>query len=209
MAKKKEKVKEESFLEKYKKSIYIVVVVLIVLLGILFISSHSNIKNEKMNDLKIHYSNGKTLKFNSFKKKFTKEYTITVENTSKENKTYSLEWVKVDNGLNAQNKFLYEITCEGDRCATLGKSQVPVTGATVYTQVLIEAGKKQTYTVKFTYDGSEKKSKFNGTLQVYSEEVDQKKIEEQEKKEREKIEKELEEQTKKDSKSSSSKSSKA
>lgn len=174
-----------------KKYLLYAVIGLVLLLCIIFlIKGNVNDKNDQMNGLKIHYDSGKVIKFNNFKKGFTKKNIITVENTTNENKTYSLEWVKVNNKLKKQNVFLYEIECTGERCATLGKSQVPVAGAKVYTQVLIGPKTKQTYTVIFTYDGSEKDVSFDGTLQVFSEKVDTKKTKEQEKEKAKKLEEE-------------------
>lgn len=164
-------------------------IILIVIVVVIIACGKST--NEEMNDLKISYKNGKEISFNNFKRDFQKEVIIVVENTSKENKTYSLEWVKVENELKKQNAFLYEIKCTGDRCATLGKSQVPVASSKVYTQVLIEPGKTQSYNVLFEYKGSEKDAKFRGTLQVYSEKIDKKKLEEKEKAYKEKLRKEL------------------
>ena len=155
-------------------------------------------KTENINDLKITYSD-KKVTFNDFSKDFKVEQTITIENTGKENKTYSLEWSDVKNTLVKQNAFTYEIKCSGDRCATLGVSQVPVASATVYNQVLIEGGSKQGYNIIYNYKGSDK-GKFTGKLKVYPEIIDKKKIEEQEKKERERLEKELEKDRKDETK---------
>ena len=172
-----------------KKRICLILIIILVIGIVLFLLLGSN-KTEKINDLKITYSD-KNVTFNDFSKDFRVEQTITIENTSKENKTYSLEWSDIKNTLVKQNTFTYEIKCTGDRCATLGKSQVPVTSATVYQQVLIEGGSKQGYTIIYNYSGSDK-GRFSGKLRVHPEIIDTKKIEEQEKKEREKIEKELE-----------------
>ena len=179
------------------KKVLIIVLVLVLLLGGFFLIRDFCSKNDEMNDLKITYSEGKKISFRNLKKDFKEERTITVENNSKENKTYSLEWVKVNNSLKKQNTFLYSIKCTGDRCAELGKSQVPVAGSNVYTQVLIEPGKKQTYTVSFEYTGSEKKASFKGMLQVYSKKVDEKKIEKEQKKQQEEMEKRKKEEAKK------------
>ena len=181
-----------------KRRISITIICVLVIVIVLFLLLRSN-KTEKMNDLKVTYSD-KEISFNNFSKPFKAEQTITIENTSKENKTYSLEWSDVSNTLKKQNVFLYEIKCEGERCATLGKSQVPVASSVVYTQALIEGHKKQTYTIIFNYNGSEKNAKFKGNLKVYSKEIDKKKIEEQEKKEQERMEKELEKERKAETK---------
>ena len=162
-----------------KKRICLILIIILVIGIVLFLLLGSN-KTEKINDLKITYSD-KNVTFNDFSKDFRVEQTITIENTSKENKTYSLEWSDIKNTLVKQNTFTYEIKCTGDRCATLGKSQVPVTSATVYQQVLIEGGSKQGYTIIYNYSGSDK-GRFTGKLKVYPEIIDQKKIEEQEKK---------------------------
>ena len=172
-----------------KKKICLIIVIILVLGIGLFLVLRCN-KTEKINDLKISYSD-KSVTFNDFSKDFKVEQTITIENTSKENKTYSLEWSDVKNTLVKQNAFTYEIKCTGDRCATLGTSQVPVTSATVYKQVLIEGNSSQGYTIIYNYSGSDK-GRFSGKLKVHPEIIDTKKIKEQEKKEREKLEKELE-----------------
>ena len=183
-------------MKKNKMIILIIVIVIILLLGgFLLVRGSDNKKHEEMNDLKISYSEGKVISFNKFDNSFKEERTITVENNSDENRTYSLEWVKVNNTLKNQSNFTYDIKCSGDRCATLEKSQVPVAGSKVYTQVLIEPNKKQEYIVTFNYSGSEKDVKFKGTLQVYSEKIDKKALEEEEK-ELEQMEDELEEETK-------------
>lgn len=127
-----------------------------------------NKKNVTMNGLDIKYSNGQIIKYNDFKKSFTDTRTITVKNNSDESKTFSLEWIEVENALEKQNKFTYEIKCTGDRCAELGKSQVPIASSNVYPQVLIEANKTQVYTIKFNFEGKEDKANFKGTLRVYS-----------------------------------------
>ena len=167
--------------------VLIICIIVIVLLIGFFIRNNYQNKNDKMNDLKISYSDGKDIKFNSFTNNFTEERTITVENISKENKTYSLEWTDINNTLSKQNNFTYEIKCSGSRCAELGKSQVPVASSVVYQQVLIEPSKKQEYKIIFTYNGSEKKANFKGKLKVYSEVIDKKKIEKQERKEETKL----------------------
>ena len=173
-----------------KKRLILIIVLCILVIGIVLFLLLGTSKTEKINDLKITYSD-KSVTFNDFSKDFKVEQTITIENISSESKTYSLEWSDVKNTLKKQNAFTYEIKCTGDRCATLGKSQVPVTSATVYQQVLIEGGSKQGYTIIYNYSGSDK-GRFSGKLRVHPEIIDTKKIEEQEKKEREKIEKELE-----------------
>lgn len=183
-----------------KKLVFAIIAVLLVIVVVLVVVLKGGSNKNVINDLKVKYSNGEEIKFKNFKKSFTEKRTITVENTSDENRTYSLEWADVSNTLKKQNVFTYTIKGEGDRAAELGKSQVPVAGAVVFTQVLVEAHKTQTYTIEFKYDNSkgESDAKFNGKLKVYSEVVDKKKIEAQEKKERERMEKEMEEQRKAD-----------
>lgn len=165
-----------------KKIIISIIIVILLLGGFLLVREYYSNHNDKMNDLVITYKDGKSIKFKKFKKEFTEKRTITIKNISKENKTYSLEWKDVSNSLEQQNKFTYEIKCTGDRCATLGTSQVPVAGFQVFPQALIEAGKTQTYTIEFKYNGSEKGVKFKGKLIVYSEKPE----EEQESKDDEK-----------------------
>ena len=74
------------------------------------------------------------------------------------------------NELKKQNAFLYEIECKGNRCATLGKSQVPAISTVIFPQVLIEPGESQEYTIIFNYIGSEKNAKFAGNFNIISEE---------------------------------------
>lgn len=159
-----------------RKIIISIIVVFLLLGGFLLIRENYNNKHDKMNDLTITYKEGKIINIKKFKKKFTEKRTITIKNNSKENKAYSLEWKDVSNSLEKQDKFIYKINCTGDRCATLGISQVPVVGFQVYPQVLIEAGKTQTYTVELKYNGSEKDAKFKGQLVVYSEKSKEKQI---------------------------------
>ena len=180
-----------------KRILLIIVIILILGIGLFLVLRICN-TTEKINDLEIAYSD-KRVTFNNFSKNFKVEQTITIENTSKESKTYSLEWSEVKNTLVKQNAFTYEIKCSGDRCATLGTSQVPVASAKVYQQVLIESGKIQEYKIIFTYTGSDK-GKFTGKLKVYPEIIDTKKQEEQDKKEHERMEKELEKERKDETK---------
>ena len=152
------------------KKLIIFTIIVILLLGVfLLVRGNYNKHNDNMNELEIRYSDNKLVKFNKFEKDFSYSKTITITNTGKENKTYSLEWIKVKNSLKNQSNFLYEIKCTGNRCATLGKSQVPTVGFVVYQQALIEPGVTQKYEVKFTYKGKEKDASFKGILQVYSE----------------------------------------
>ncbi len=167
-----------------KKIGLIIIIILIAGISLFFILKNSG--TEKINDLKITYSD-KVIRFNNFSKDFKVEKTITITNTGKESHTYSLEWSDVKNTLLKQNLLTYEITCTGDRCASLGTSQVPVASATVYQQVLIESAKTQSYKIIFNYSGTDK-GKFSGKLKVHPEIIDKKKIEEQEKKERARIE---------------------
>lgn len=162
-----------------KKQLIIIAAVVVIVAVIIGLIVKQINKTETMNDLKITYKDGQTIKFSNFSKDFTEQKTITVTNTSKENKTFSLEWEGVENNLEKQNNFTYEIKCTGDRCATLGTSQVPVAGFKVYQQVLIEPGKTQTYTIVFSYKGSEKKVSFEGRLKVYSEKVKEEKPKEE------------------------------
>ena len=187
-----------------KKKIGLIIVIILVLGIGLFLALKCCNKTEKVNDVKITYSD-KVIKFNDFSKDFKEEKTIKVVNTGKESHTYSLEWEAIKNTLAKQNTFTYEIKCTGPRCAELGTSQVPVASAKVYQQVLIEAGKTQEYKIIFTYTGTDK-GKFSGKLKVYPEIIDKKKIEEQEKKEREKMEQEMKERREKEQKQEAKKS---
>lgn len=187
--------KVESILKNKKLLSIIGAVLAIIVVVILIIAFSGNSdKKEIVNDLKVKYSGGQEIVFDDFKKPFTEKRTITIENTSNESRTYSLEWSGVSNKLKKQNLFVYTIKGEGSKTAELGRSQVPVAESVVFTQVLIEAKKTQTYTVEFKYENNEgeKSATFKGKLKVHSEVVDKKKVKAEEKKERERIEKEIE-----------------
>ncbi len=176
-----------------KNKVMIIAIAVILLTVVAVILGLANRGKEEVNDLKVKYAGGEDIKFTKFKNDFTKTKTITITNTSKESKTYSLEWVDVSNSLKKQNKFIYEIKGEGDRVAELGKSQVPVADAVIFTQVLIEAGKTQTYTVTFTYTGNED-AKFEGKIKVKSKKIDEKKLKKAEKKRNKEIEERIKKQ---------------
>lgn len=153
-------------MKKKKKIIFIIIIVILVIGLFILLWNNYRSKTDYISDLKIHYNDGKIINYHNFNKSFSKKRVITIENRGDKDYTYSLEWMEVKNTLKEQNKFLYEIKCSGDRCAELGKSGVPVASAKVYTQVLIEAHKKQTYTVTFTFTGSEKNAVFKGNLMI-------------------------------------------
>lgn len=182
------KVLSKETIGKNKIVIIAIAIILIVLVALVFSFGKGK---DKVNDLVVNYSKGEEIKFHKFSKNFKETRTITIKNTSKEPKTYSLEWIDVTNTLKKQNKFVYEIKGSGDRVAELGKSQVPVADSVVFTQVLIEAEKTQTYTITFTYSGNED-ANFTGKLKVKSREANQKITKKEDKK------KELDEKAKKE-----------
>lgn len=152
-----------------KKKLIVLICILVLIIGVItFLVLNNNVKDENTSGLEIKYLDGERIKFKDFSKDFTIEKKITVLNKTKENKTYSLEWKDVSNGLKNQSNFTYEIKGEGDRAGELFTSQVPVSASVVFPQVVIEAGKSQTYTISFTYKGSEK-AKFTGILKIVPE----------------------------------------
>lgn len=150
------------------KKVLIIGIVVILLIGLLLCYLFF-LKDDKdvVNNLKVKYYGGDTVKVDSGDLPFEKK--ITVENTTDDPITYSLEWNHVKNTFKDQNKLLYTIEGTGEYAADLGKSQVPVTGYQVYHSVVIMGHKTQTYTVKMTYDGTDKKGSFEGTLYINSE----------------------------------------
>lgn len=148
-----------------------IIVAILLLLAICLLVTKENQNKDEVNGLKIEYSKGKLISFNKFNKNFKEERKITVENNTKENKTYSLEWIELTNELKEQSNFVYEIKCEGDRGATLNKTGVPGSDTVVFPQCLIESGKKQEFTIIFENKGSENEAKFSGILQINKDEV--------------------------------------
>ena len=174
-----------------KKVIIIVSIILVIGIVSFFVLFCNN--NQKTNDLEVEYSYNK-IKFNDFSKNFTKEETITIKNTSNENRTYTLKWVDVKNSIKNQYNFTYEIKGTGKRSGFIGKSQVPVSSATVFKQVLIEKKATQSYKIIFNYNGSDE-GKFTGRLVVESKK-EKKSTDKEKKKELEKLRKEHEKRLK-------------
>ena len=121
---------------------------------------------KEIDGLKVTYSNGEDIAFDNFGGKFENKRTILLENTTDKYLLYSIEWSEVKNTLVNQTDFLYEISCEGDKCATLGKSQVPVADAVIFPQAVIKAGETQKYTILLSFNGSETGVMFGGKLIV-------------------------------------------
>ena len=160
-------------MNKYIKILlFITIIILISIIGYVLYNSYMDKYYDYYDDIVVSYKDGKNIKFNNFNDKFEKEKTIIIENNSNNRYTYSLEWVDVSNGIKKQNDFLYTITGTGERVGSLKLSQVPVVDYTVFTQVLIEPKSKQTYTIKFKYNGSEDKAKFNGKIIIKANVVD-------------------------------------
>lgn len=158
---------------KNKKVLVGLAILIVLVAGVICLFVVNSKRNVEVNDLKVKYSNP-VVKVNGAEKGFTKTYKITVKNTTNELKTYSLEWIKIKNNFKEQNKLLYEIKGTGPYAASLGKSQVPVAGFKVFNQVAIQALKTQKYEIILYYDGKtnkDKKSLFEGTLNIVSEKV--------------------------------------
>ncbi|MGM9878612.1 MAG: hypothetical protein ACI31R_01095 [Bacilli bacterium] len=152
---------------KSKKKLIIIIATVLILIGLfLSIFYFKEVKNkEESNDLRIEYVKGDTIVLEDIEKGFTYEKEIIVENTSKELRTYSLEWTSVSNKVKSGSDFTYEITGTGDRSASLGKSQVPGVASKIFNQVAILGGVTHKYKIKITYNGEEK-GNFKGVLKV-------------------------------------------
>lgn len=147
-----------------KKVIGIVIIVVLILAlvgGVLYFT----MSNEKtINDLEVKYKGGASVKING--KDSTLEKEVVIKNTSNDLKTYKLSWEDVSNDFGSN--LVYEITCSGERCASLASSQVPVVGSTIYNSVAIPSGVTHTYKIKFT-NKEAKDGTFKGKLKVVSE----------------------------------------
>lgn len=148
------------------RKVFMGVIIAIILLGGILLVRGCAKRNDSAYNIKSSYSDGRLIVFDSFSKNFTSGRTITVKNKSNKTMTYSLEWEGVSNTLKKQNAFLYELVCDEEDCAHLGKSQVPVTDFSINDKVTIGAHKTHKYKVIFTYKGSEKDAKFIGELIV-------------------------------------------
>ena len=150
------------------KKVLIIFGVIILLIG-LFLCYLLFFKDDKdvVNNLKVTYARGSNVELEDGDFPFEKE--ITVENTTDDPITYSLEWNHVNNTFKDQNKLLYTIEGSGEYAADLGKSQIPVVGYKVYNSVVIMGHKTHTYKIKITYDGNDKDGLFEGTLYINSE----------------------------------------
>ena len=191
-----EKVKKIFEKLKQKKKLILKIVGLLILLSIigLILTLVFNDKKVEVNGLNVTYIDGDIIKI----KKVTDEYSyikeITIENTNKENTTYSLNWKDVKNTFKKQSNLLYEIVPIEGTEAALGTSQIPVAASKVFSSVLIKPNETHKYEIRITYKGKskeEKESTFTGRVLIDSKSY---------KEEIEKFEKELEKQMKEDQK---------
>ena len=150
----------KKFLAENKKVKLIVATLLIII--VLLILFFTNCTSKE--DLKVTYSKGEEFAYTKFTKKFDDKRTITIENKTDKQVTYDLRWYNVQNTLTKQDKFVYEITCKGEACQTIGESQMPGSAYPIFINIVIGPKKKHVYTVSLKYKGSEKKVKFTGIL---------------------------------------------
>lgn len=155
----------ENIFERIKenKKIVIIVAAVVIVIIIIFILL-SGYKDNSVDSLKTTYSDGKTITYSKFTKKFKETRTITIENTSNKQMTYDLRWFKVENTLAKQDDLIYEISCKGDNCQSMASSVLPTSDFPLFVNVKIDSNKKQVYTISLRYKGSEKKAKFTGEL---------------------------------------------
>ena len=151
-----------------KKHILIIIIIAIIFIctGIFCLYYITKDTKYNINDLEIKYINGDIINIKNISSSYEKEIIIT--NKSSELKTYSLEWTDISNNFVNQDKFLYTITGEGARSASLGKSQVPNTSSKIFNSVAILGGVTHTYKIKFIYLGGTSNNKFTGKLKVSS-----------------------------------------
>lgn len=157
------------FIKKHLKLLIIILVVVLLIIGSVFYFTKKDTKTE-INDLEIKYLNGDSINIKNPSSSYEETKEITITNTSKDLKTYSLSWKEVSNTFAEQNKLLYTIKGNGDRAASLGKSQVPAADSKIFNSVAIQAGKTHTYKITITYNGKKVESNsFLGTLKINSE----------------------------------------
>ena len=163
----------------YKKNIFIdFSIVIIIIFLILFFWNRENI-NKKINNkkddieiidvLKVTYKSGKNIVIDNFSHDFTATKEIVVENTSKEYITYSIDWKNVNNTLNKQSSFIYEIKGTGNNVGNLKASQVPVESSNLFSSLMISPNKRHVYKITFNYDKGilSDKGYFKGYLDFY------------------------------------------
>lgn len=157
------------FIKKHLKLLIIILAVVLLIIGSVFYFTKKDTKTE-INDLEIKYLNGDSINIKNPSSSYEETKEITITNTSKDLKTYSLSWKEVSNTFAEQNKLLYTIKGNGDRAASLGKSQVPAADSKIFNSVAIQAGKTHTYKITITYNGKKVESNsFLGTLKINSE----------------------------------------
>ena len=134
---------------------------------------------DKTNSLLVDYKYDINRNYTDFSKHFTDKQIIHVENKSDELKVLSVKWIDVENTLKYKNKFLYEISCEGVKCSSISLSQMPDFDFSLFSNVYLEPGYDQYYTVKFSYIGpKDEKGYFKGKFVVKEEIADKKQYEE-------------------------------
>lgn len=151
---------------KNKRKLIVLGIVLLILITVPLFLFINKDKKEVINDLKVIYYEGDVIEFLSNDEEIIKE--ITIKNTSKDLKTYSLIWDDVSNDFEEQSKLLYTIKATGKTAAELQLSQVPIADAKVFNSVAILSGQTHTYEIKITYNGQDKNKKFTGKIKVDS-----------------------------------------
>lgn len=114
---------------------------------------------------KIIYTDVVVLNYTDFTKHFNDTYNIKIKNDTDGVRAYSIKWIDVKNDAKYQNKFLYEISCDGDNCNAITPSQMPVSGFNLLSNIFVEPDSEKIYTVRITYKGKkDKKGSFKGKL---------------------------------------------
>lgn len=117
--------------------------------------------------------------YNNFNKKFKEKIKLKIESNPNKLKVISIKWSSVENTVKYANRFLYEITCEGSKCNSVSFSQIPAFDFTLFSNIYIEPGYDQEYTIKIIYNGkNDSLGYFKGEIIAVEEIADQQKYEE-------------------------------
>lgn len=144
--------------------------IVILLLFISAISILAQIVDFENNISIMNGQNDFVINYDKFTKHFKNRQIIKLENKSQNVQVISIKWQDVENTLQYQNKFLYEIKCEGPNCNNISQSQVPVSGFTLLSDVYIDPGITQSYTISFSYKGkNDETGHFKGKLVIENE----------------------------------------
>lgn len=176
--------KSKKKLSKVKNKYIVLSVIMIIITAIPIIIYTTGINNkfsltEKKDDILVNYKYDVVRNYSDFSKHFSDKQIIHIENKSDKLKVISLKWDDVENTLKYQDKFVYEISCEGVKCNSIAESQMPAYSFTLFSDVYIESGYDQLYTIKFSYNGpKDDEGHFKGKFIVKEEITDKKKYEE-------------------------------